>query len=133
MKRRTQLSDRLDLSMISTGTAVMADVLVNEVDKMNWGQFIETHRATITSLSSKFSRHYIDDEMSLTMVAHIFGEQLGNALRELEQFVAMRRRGRPNSAVRIARLQAKILIWKQQLEQIWMIIESEQETETQQS
>ncbi len=132
MKKQATLSDRLDLSMISTGIAVMAEVLVNEVDKTDWNQFIQTHRGSITALSIKFSEFYTDNERNLTMVAHYFGEQLGATLKELEELVA-HRRGSPTSAVRIARLQAKILIWKQQLEQVWSDIKSEQEIDSQQS
>jgi hypothetical protein len=133
MKKTKSLSDRLDLTTIQSGINVVVSVLMKEVDKTDWNHFIQTHRGAINALSSKFSKFYADDEKSLTMVAHYFGDQLAKTLKELEDTISKRRLGHPTSSVMIARLQATILIWKQQLEYIWTTIESEQESEPQPS
>jgi hypothetical protein len=59
------------------------------------------------------------------MVAHIFGEQLGGALKELKKLHKIRKDHSIDCAPMMARLQAKIIVWEQHLKRILRDIERE--------
>ena len=125
-KWKMGLSDRIDYSMIISSVAVVSNVLVDEVDGTDWDHFIKTHENTIITMSRQFTEIYRGDDLSLTMVAHIFGTLLATKLAELKKFVQVQRPIPPAYKLLIAHTQATIIVWKQQLEQILLIIEAEQ-------
>ena len=129
MKKTKSLSDRLDVVFITREIEMNRQLLITaeDFDPTNWKQFVGTHEASIHAMAQRFAKVYKDDEQSLIMVAHVFGEQIGSALNDLKRCLE-----RSNIRLHLStmiRCQATIIVWKKQLEMILADIESEQTEE----